>query len=361
MKIIILALVILTTAIFAGQDAYVISQQAQIKVSPYYQTWEDDGNNFSELSIPFYVYYPFSRSINLSILSQQANASGDNFESLNGFSDTQLNLSYFLESYKLVINAGVNLPSGKKELTADEFETSRMLSLNHFNFRTPNFGQGLNISLGATWAFPLSKNIVIGFGGSYQLKGGYRPISDLEFDYKPGNEILITTGFDIAISKITSFSIDGIFTTYSADKYNNDKVIKAGNKISFAAQFRQYIGYNDFWLLLRYRTRARSSLPIAGILTEQNEKTVPNNIEMAGHYRFRINQNLNLTILGNGRIYQKSFLNGGVSVYGSGVGAQYLINRNWDIMTNLKYYFGSYVDSNEFSGFEIVIGLGYNF
>ncbi len=289
--------------IFAANDAYIISQQAQIKISAIYQTWEDEGNNFSELSIPLYVYYPFSRTLSLTILGQQANASGDEFESLNGFSDTQFNFSYFLESSNLVINSGINLPSGKKELTVEEFQTSKMLSLNHFNFRTPNFGQGLNINLGATWAHPLSKNLVIGIGGSYQLKGAYRPISGLKADYKPGDEILITSGFDIAFSKITSLSIDGIFTTYSADKYNNKEVYKAGNKISFAAQFKHYIGYNDFWLFLRYRIRAKSRLPIAGTLTEEDLKTIPDNIEIAGRYRFQINQNLNLMILGNGRVY----------------------------------------------------------
>ena len=348
-------------SIFADNDPYVINQKAQVTISSFYQLWQSNDENFSEFSIPLYLYYPFSRSFSLTISGQQANASGDKYTTLSGISDTQLNLSYFIESANLVINSGVNLPSGKKELTVEEFQTTKMLSLNHFNFRTPNFGQGLNLNLGATWAYPISKNFVIGLGGSYQLKGAYRPISDLEFDYKPGDEILITTGFDIAFSKVTSVSFDGIFTTYSADKYNNKDVFKTGNKIVIAMQFKHYIGYNDFWLLLRYRTRAKSSLPIAGILTEKNEKTIPNNIEMAAHYRFRINQNLNLAILGNGRIYQKSLLNGGVSVYGSGVGAQYLINNNWDIMTNLKYYIGSYVDSNEFSGYEIVIGLGYKF
>ena len=300
----ILILLITVNTINADDDAYVINQKAKVTLSSSYQLWQSDDDNFSEFSIPLYVYYPFSRALSITVSGQQANASGDNFTSLSGISDTQLNLSYFLETANVVINSGVNLPSGKKELTIEEFETSRMLSLNYLNFRLPNFGQGLNINFGATWAFPVSKNFVLGLGGSYQLKGAYRPLVDLEFDYKPGDEILMTAGFDIAISRITSLSFDGIFTTYSADKYNNEEIFKSGNKLTAALQFKHYIGYSDFSLFLRYRTRSKSSLPVAGSLTEEDEKTIPNNFDINMHYRFQINRNFNLAILGTGRFYK---------------------------------------------------------
>jgi len=358
LKIITFSIIITSVT---AQDAYIISQQAKIQFSSVYQIWEDEDKILSEFSLPFYVYYPLSRTLSLTLSGTQANASGDDYADLSGFSDTQINMSYFLETYKVVLNGGINLPSGKKELTVEEFETSRVLSLNHFNFRTPNFGQGFSVNFGATWAYPLSKEIVVGLGGSYQLSGAYRPLSDMEFDYKPGDEFLATAGFDYAFSKTTTLSFDGIFTTYSADTYNGEDIYKAGNKIVLALQYKQYFDYKDIWLLFRYRSRSKSSLPVAGAFDEESEKTIPNNVEFGGHYRFQVLSDVKLVVLGNGGIYQKSAVNDGVSVYSAGFGADYQLNIKVTIFSNIKYLLGDYVESDEFSGFEFGAGVGYNF
>jgi len=357
----LLICLMLTNTIHADDDAYIISQKAKLTLLSSYQLWQSDNDDISEFSIPIQLYYPFSRSLSFSISGQQANASGDNYSDLRGLSDAQINCSYFLEDANLVLNSGINIPSGKKELTIEEFETSRILSLSHFNFRLPGFGQGLNLNFGATWAFPVSRNVVIGLGGSYQFKGSYKPLSDMEFDYNPGDEVLLTAGFDMAISRITSVSVDGIFTSYSSDKYNDIDIFKAGNKFTVAMHITHYIGYNDLSLFLRYRTRSKSSLPVTGSLTAEAEKSIPNNFDINAHYRFQLNNHIKLAILSTGRFYQASALNDGVSICGGGLGAEYLFNNNWSVLTNLKYYIGSYTNSDDFSGIEFLVGLSYTF
>ena len=37
-------------------------------------------------------------------------------------------------------------------------------------------------------------NVVLGAGVSYLLKGGYRPFSDFDETYDPGDEVLLTVG-----------------------------------------------------------------------------------------------------------------------------------------------------------------------
>jgi len=359
--LIILIFLIATNNIFADEDAYVISQKAKLTLLSSYQLWQSDNDDISEFSIPIQLYYPFSRSLSFSISGQQANASGDKYTTLSGISDTQLNLSYYLESVNIVVNSGINLPSGKKELTLKEFEISRILSLSYYNFRLPGFGQGLNLNFGATWAFPVSRNVVIGVGGSYQFKGSYKPLSDMEFDYNPGDEVLLTAGLDMAISRITSVSVDGIFTSYSSDKYNDIEIFRAGNKLTLALQFKHYIGYNNLFIYLRYRTRSKNSLPVVGSLIDEAEKSIPNNFDLNAYYKFRMSNNFKLAILSTGRFYQASSLNDGVSIYGGGLSAEYLFNNNWSVLTNLKYYVGSYTNSDDFSGIEFLVGLSYTF
>lgn len=93
----------------------------------------------------------------MTLRGSQATASGDNIQTINGITDTQLSFSYHFEPVNLIFNLGLNLPSGKKRFTSEEFQTSSLISTNIFNFKVPGFGQGLNISPGLTWAFPVNE------------------------------------------------------------------------------------------------------------------------------------------------------------------------------------------------------------
>ena len=151
-KILLLFISFISTATFAGNDNYIISQKGYIKLMPNFQMWSIESNyDISEISFPIMVYFPISRKFNLSLRSNQANIAGD-VNTLSGLADTQLSCSYHLENAHLVFNVGLNLPSGKKELTVTEFQTSSQIAYSYFNFKVPGFGQGFNVSPGISWA-----------------------------------------------------------------------------------------------------------------------------------------------------------------------------------------------------------------
>ncbi|MFB3105756.1 MAG: hypothetical protein ACE1ZA_12665, partial [Pseudomonadales bacterium] len=160
----------------AQDDALYLSSQQQpvrISIGALYQSYTENDSSLSEVSIPLAISIPIGRNLGVSLIASQASASGDNVESLSGVSDVQVGLSYYqkIGQGSVVVSLGVNLPSGKRELTQDEFETSIFLSQHFFNFRVPGFGQGFNISPGVIMAFPVSENAVFGVGASYQIKG----------------------------------------------------------------------------------------------------------------------------------------------------------------------------------------------
>jgi len=118
--------------------ADVISRQRFIRIVPIYQRWTIAGDStFSELSIPVLIYLPVRYNWSISFSGSQAAVKGDNFADLSGLADAQLSTSYHVESANLLLNFGVNLPSGKNALTLPQLTTSAVLSSNVFQFQVP--------------------------------------------------------------------------------------------------------------------------------------------------------------------------------------------------------------------------------
>ena len=360
---IILFLILLTGAsVFADDDIFIISQKGFVKILPIYQSWAvDDSNKFSEFSIPMLAYLPFGNNFGLSLRASQATTNGDYVQDLSGITDTQLACSYYLNWANMVINLGVNIPSGKKELTYKEFNTSYLLSLNHFNFQVPNFGQGFNFSPGLSWAAPLGDNSVFGLGAAYQYKGKFKPFEYMIDDYDPGDEIVLTAGFDQRLNATTTFSIDAIYSIYGTDKIGEDQVFASGNKIVANVQVRKYFGFNELWLFARYRSKDKNSVAIAGKLFEEEEKTTPDQIEVFGQYRLRFNRGFFTTFLAEERFYQETPAYPGVNIFGFGIAPEIAFFSNFKMTTRFKYLLGSYKDGSKIAGMEVGFGLSFNY
>lgn len=336
-----------------NHDAYVVSQQGWVKMGAVYQSWKDaDSNKLSEMSLPVQVYFPFTRSLALSLRGSQASATGTDLADLKGLTDTQITLTTHLEAAHLVFNLGLNIPSGRKELTMEEFATSSLVSLNQFNFKTPNWGQGLNIAPSFTWALPVSDNFVLGLGASYQIKGKYKPLEGMEEDYQPGNELSATAGFDLRLAETTTFSGDVLWTKYGEDKLGSETVFRSGDKLVATLQYRQYFGYNQLWLLGRYRSRAKNSLVIADELVPEDAKTTPDQIELFACYRMRLDANFNLAVLGEYRRFKETVVYTGVKFYGLGLAPEIRLSRNFTVSLQAKFVSGKTSDNDSLKGWE---------
>lgn len=347
---------------FTEDDVFIIRQQGFVRLFPLHQSWTDDtGNRLSETSFPIFVYLPLGQNWSMSLLGSRATVNGDITQRLTGFTDAQMNLNYFLESAKTMFNLSVNLPTGKKKLTLKEFETSYLISLNMYNFQVPNFGQGLNISSGVSWALPLSENFVLGLGAAYQYRGPFKPFQHMTGQYDPGDEILLTGGFDTRLSETTTFSTDIIYTTYGKDKLNRKEVFLSGKKIVVTLQLRHYSNYNELWLLGRYRSKTKNQLVIAGGWLPEEEKMIPDQFEIIGQYRIRMNQGLYGSILAEARFFQETPAFDGARLYGLGIVPEYSLSPTIKLPLRFKYLTCSFNNGSSLSGLEIGMGLDLNF
>ena len=248
----IFLLFIFFTGVNYSQDYYAGTNRFSFRFLPVFETWSIKGStHFSEFTnIISMGYYP-SHNTALSLNTKYASVGGD-LSNLSGLSDSQISLRQSFSKYNLIINAGINLPSGKTKLSANQFETVRFLSQDLFGMRTSNFGEGTNIILGVSWINKLSDNYVAGLGASYQIKTEYQPLSDFNDKYKPANEISVTGGLDIKLSETQTLTGDIMSVFFGNDKVNGNEVFSSGSMTVLDAAYKQYFGFNSLNAMILY-------------------------------------------------------------------------------------------------------------
>lgn len=340
------------------QDISTTSENRTVfKLMPYYQNWSgNDNTNIKQFSSRFLLDYYFDRNTRLSLQSGYASSEALN-NTLNGLSDMQLSLNYKLRKVNIALDAGINLPTGKERLDINKFPSSIVLSQDVFGMKIPLLGQGTNIFAGVTWANEISDDVAIGLGASYQIKGKYQPLSGDNTTYNPSNELLLTGGADFRINSTTTLSGDIIGILYGKDKVNNNVAFSAGTRTIFNVIFKQYYGYNNLVIFLRYRNSAADELTSLQNLVS-SEKINPNSFMTFINFRHYISGLLSLVYSVEGRFYQKTIAPfSGYNIYGLGITSNISLSSNLLLPITLKYYTGSSKGAPSVNGFDVGLGL----
>lgn len=356
----VLLLPIIFSGLLSAQDFYSNTNSLSLSFSPIYESWNiKDGSSFSEITNLFSAGYLAAKNTSLAFITRYASVNGD-VSSLSGLSDSQISINQKLPDYSVILNGGLNIPSGTTKLSADEFSTSRIISQDLFTMRTPNFGQGLNLFLGGTWAYPVSDNLVVGAGLSYQIKSEYQPLADTSLKYQPSNEISLTGGIDYKLDKTTTITgdITGIF--YGSDKVDGQKIFSSGNRIIFTGMYKRYFGYNLLSVILQYRNLAVDKLEGNYAIIE-NEKYSPNQIYLGGSFSQRINSKIIIEYGVFGGFYEKTaaFFSG-YNIFGVNLSPVFRIAPKFQLPVYLKFATGSASGKPSITKFVIGAGIRYN-
>jgi hypothetical protein len=140
---------------------------------------------------------------------------------------------------RILLHAGVSLPTGRNGLDAEELGVARILSHPVLAFRLKEYGRGLDLSAGLALAVPLAPGIAAGIGGGFLAHGAYALVEDGD-DYTPGNEISLSAGVDFGGTQDSPAPVrlDAVWRTFARDEVEGQEVFEEGDQLTFEANAR---------------------------------------------------------------------------------------------------------------------------
>lgn len=208
------------------------------------------------------------------------NSADDVKQSLSSLNDTRLRITYAFGEGKGAGSLTFNLPTGKRELTADEYGLTSEIADISRKFMVRRYGQGLDI--GIDWfALPKWGNLGLNVGGGYIYRGKYRPLATDKREYKYGDEIFGMLGLNLD-SRPVGGSLGVTVRYYTKDKFDDQEIFHAGaatiinGALTYSEAFDLTLGMS---MLMRGKAKIRSS----------EDKVFSDEKETSGRNRILIN------------------------------------------------------------------------
>lgn len=353
----ILMILAAASAGFAQDDQHVIRQTASVAIMPVYQRWLLQGNEiFSQKSTSLTWYHPLGRDAGVMARGAFASSTGG-VSSLTGLVDAQVMGNYYLEDANLVFGLGVNIPSGKRSLTPGEFATSFLISNSVFRLHVPNYGMGVNISPTIMWALPMGPSVVTGLGATYQYRGKYNPVAGLG-DFDPGDEVSLATGIDVKMDAATTLTLNLIYTHFMKDRIDQIEVFTSGGKLLAALEFKRAFGLDELRLTGIYRHRAAGEQVIPGLQLSTQERTEPDQIELAGMVKIVASRLLTLHIGADIRVQELTpAAFSGSALASLSLGPEFTVSDHVSIPLRIRYASGYTNANRSLTGMEAGLGI----
>lgn len=268
--------------LFCASSAYGIDKpQTQVSSFVHQITLERDSTRtrLTQWVAPLSIHMPFVNG-NVQIRSAAMFVHQDTLtnDHVWGVLNTEIQGQWALGKVAL-IQLNTSLPTGKRALATSDATLVQSLARNDLNFPIKTFGQGLG--LGGTFSLVRHRGFWTWSAGvGYQYKGAYEPISGLT-QYKPGDEILGSMGFDYTYGPfVYRLSVAG--TYYLTDRLNkvvvfqNGKqfllqgaILYTGNRIRLKAEITEIARLKNQGLVsgsFLYETRDSNGNDLRGLL-----------------------------------------------------------------------------------------------
>jgi hypothetical protein len=238
--------------LYVGSDA----PRPSVAVAPGVQSFALGGATVAQVVVPVDVFVPLAGTWAVSARTAYATVGGDGMTDLGGLGDVQVAVSHVraVGEGALVASTLVNVPTGQRTLTADEAQTAFLLGQGFYGFRLPSLGQGLNVTPGLTFALPVGRRLSVGVGAAVQLRGAFAPQVEVEADYDPADEVLLTAGLDAAVGARSSVGADVTVSLYGEDTWDGE-TFAPGDAVSLTVQGRTETGRLRARALGRVRSR----------------------------------------------------------------------------------------------------------
>jgi len=161
--------------------------------------------------------------------------------SLSSITDTRFRGTYYFSNHQASASLILNLPTGKKALTDEEFLVTVGLADNARKYVVRRFGQGFDFGGEAYW-LPQYDKVSFNLGGGYLNKGSYQVLASDDAEYKYGSEFHVGGGVHVDAKPVAAH-LNASYRLYTDDEFDGQAVYKSGpmtmvdGRITYADRF----------------------------------------------------------------------------------------------------------------------------
>jgi hypothetical protein len=344
-----------------------------VRAGAFYQSLKIGDEKINQMAFPVSLTIPIASSFTMNIVNNPAMSKSD-MADINGLTETKIGLRYVTLGEKLLFKVIAGLPTGKTKYTIDQFNLAKFLSTNSLDYYVSYYGRGMNANIGASYAQPVTKSLVLGAGVSYYYKGTFYPL-DLPSGgkYDAGDEITANLGMDYLFDRWTRFNIDLIYTNYMTDKIDGVNKFQAAPKLTIYSGFQFKYGRSTHSIFILDRLKSDNKLYMHG---EEFLAKSGNQLDIGYDGVIPINFDLSILLNLDGKFYGDiqqmvvgdMFETGKTNIYSAGLGLRIFFTDVIILDIVGKYRTGKITIiqgnvSNEknVSGFGGIAGLSFKF
>lgn len=241
------ALALLLAGLASPHDA---SAQA-VGAGPVIQTYEfDDASaaglkSIQLLSAPFVVTVPVNPSLAVSVSGGYARgtASGEAGEqvTLDGPTDTNLDVTFGVGVEGVVVTAGVTAPTGNNTHTLEESLVAGVVAAELLPFAIKTWGSGG--SAGGTVA--LARQLGgwgLGLAAGYRVASEYEPLESQTLAYRPGDQLQARLALDHDVGSSGTFSVLLGLQRFGNDQVSGNELFRSGLRVDAVVSYAFALG-----------------------------------------------------------------------------------------------------------------------
>lgn len=306
-------------------------------------TLDDDEVTINQWAFPATAFVPLRDNLEARVYVAYAatTVKQEDIEfDLQGLSDLRLQLNHAFADDRMLVGAGLNLPTGHKSLSLDEeWVVMNFLSQSFLSFPVRSLGEGFGLNLmvgGATELgdYRAGATVVADVTGSYEA---YLT----EADYNPGNSLSLTLGLQRELEQGV-INGDVTLTTSADDKQGSESVFSRGDQLGLHLGLATGAKTQKYYADTTYLIRGRNTLfDPDGVLLQQlkiygNEFVLLGGFERSVDKLWRYGPSVDLHLIAG-----NEFGLGSSKVFGLGGHLVRAVTPVVNLRLDLKYFTGS--------------------
>lgn len=331
------------------------------------QSWTIDNDitgqkrDLTQWYFPVWGFIPIAESWELHVSSASAATQSDSAGtdvSITGLNDTRVSVLHSLLDNRLLLGAGLNLPTGKSTLDADQSGLGQLLTSEFLNLPSKLYGEGFGLYLETAYSEQIER-MMFGVGAGILINGSYSPTEDIE-SYNPGNRFTVAANAAYRHNLGTAYGYfrHNYFATSTQDGSDIYKIggitqVMMGSSFDYQ-QFDVDIGF-------RLLFRGADSRLMSNELVEYEENNYGSDVRIFSNFGYRLERIGKPVLLvdykrvgGNGFEPGDQVYVGKSNLFGIGAGFEKTVAERFDLSATVTTYSGSAEDGDlDLSGIEV--------